>query len=84
MSDKNTRVVEKVYHAEVSTEDKDTVVIKFHGTTTTGTKTIVKVSMDWWMWPYLVREVLKAWAGIKKRRQEEIERIDKSFPSQEW
>jgi hypothetical protein len=79
MSNKNTRRIARLYHTEAKNTGK-AVELKFHGINTTKTDATAVVSVDWNIWPYIVREVGKAWKDERASRLRDIASIDKSLP----
>ena len=80
MSKSNTRRVTDVYHSEVVRGNDGKFCLSLHEKTTRGKSTVVKITLGWWILPYVMRGIREAWDKERASRQREIHEINGVLP----
>lgn len=73
------RTLAKIHHTECKDADQSGVTVTFIGSNSRGKNVKFKIRLGWWVWPYLVREIAKAWLPVRASRLSEISTLDKTL-----
>jgi hypothetical protein len=77
---RDVRKITDCYNVTVRRISGTTVTeLTFSGRNSRGSETRFSVSINWWQWPYIVREMFKAWKEERAARIAEVKEIDESF-----
>lgn len=76
-----SRRIKKCWHTEAK-RNGSSLELTFLGDNTAKKEARFVVQIDWHLWPYVMRDVQRAWNAEREARIAEIQRVNASMPAQ--